>query len=372
MFHFYSNPLTVLNDYIRNPEIIESLQSLHFEAVRKLPSFQNLIEGLVASKQGAHAKRLLQDDSILRDEIKISIGTTDVKLTDLLRKMLVISSITKGPIGKIELYSKAFRGDLNESDLIHGLLDSIKQMSPTELIVLVSNIMKVIDNGSLEFNLDGWLNDGSDIFECLSTVKKQASSLVKLGEPVRSSYAAHSKAVRTTVIAQKVQLSYEKSSLSKHDNEYTDLIDMLIKSLKTCLKCENPQDWFLHEVWLFDLTSPYKDVFTPRPRFVLEDALFKPSGYLLGCDPAVEVLSSASVPTAILYNMYLESGSMINISDLWTSFLSIMEGEEDGGCDERIALMLFYQGLADLKLLGMIKHSKRKVDHLGKSIWRGL
>ncbi|KAH8602888.1 origin recognition complex subunit 3 N-terminus-domain-containing protein [Bisporella sp. PMI_857] len=372
MFHFYSNPLAVLSNFTELSRMMNSLTPLHLEAVRKLSSFQELVKLLFDNNDKIHAKKLLEDDDVLREEIELSLKSTSVKLTHLSRKMQVIASIAKGPVGKVELYLKAFKGTLNDSDIILGLFDNIKRMSPQELASLIDTIEAVAQNGSLELGLDGWLNEEPDFALEIGEVRKQVALLAATGNPVRSSYAAHSKAVRTTVIAQKVQLSYEKSSLSREDIEYTKLIDQFLETLRGYLTCENPQQWFLNEVWLFDFTFPYKDVFAPRPRHVLENALFEPSGYLLSCDPSVEVLSSASVPTAIIYHMYLESGSLINISDLWTSFFSIMEGEGDEGCDERTALMLFYKGLADLKLLGMIKQSKRKVDHLGKSLWRGL
>jgi origin recognition complex subunit 3 len=35
-------------------------------------------------------------------------------------------------------------------------------------------------------------------------------------------------------------------------------------------------------------------------------------------------------------------------------------------------LMLFYRALADLKLSGMVKPSRKKTDHLAKMAWKGL
>jgi origin recognition complex subunit 3 len=34
--------------------------------------------------------------------------------------------------------------------------------------------------------------------------------------------------------------------------------------------------------------------------------------------------------------------------------------------------VLFYKALADLKVSGMVKQSKRKADHLAKAAWEGL
>lgn len=41
-------------------------------------------------------------------------------------------------------------------------------------------------------------------------------------------------------------------------------------------------------------------------------------------------LSSTQPPTAILYQLYLESGNLINVNDLWLAFNAIVgEDEED-------------------------------------------
>jgi origin recognition complex subunit 3 len=70
--------------------------------------------------------------------------------------------------------------------------------------------------------------------------------------------------------------------------------------------------------------------------------------------------------------MYLETGSLINIFDLWSAFFEMIGGGDEQKVDERDALLLFYRALADLKSLGMVKQSKKKADHLAKVSWKGL
>ena len=41
------------------------------------------------------------------------------------------------------------------------------------------------------------------------------------------------------------------------------------------------------------------------------------------------MLSSTQPATAILYQLYLESGSLVNVSDLWSAFNTIVGEEED-------------------------------------------
>ena len=377
MYHFYTNPLSILSHPKKSSEEkIQLLQPEHLHAVRKLPSFIHMIDALIDDNAGSHAQDLLENDAILREEMKKAFYLTKTRLDSLLRRMCVLARAGNGTSGKIELYLQALKGTLTDSEKVRGVLSSIKRMSPEELITFVDNIEDVVKNGSLEFSLVGWVQEETSLVAQLQEIRKQAISSEEqskhTGKPIRSSYAIQHKGLRTTIIAQKVQLSYEKSTLSEEDGKFTILVDQLSAMLKEYFSFEQPEHWFLSEVWLSDSVSTSKNIFTPRPRYSLEHTLAKPSDTILSCDPSIEVLSSSTVPTAILYNMYLESGSVINIADLRTSFFSVMEVDDSGGLDERAILMLFYRALADLKLLGMIKQSKRKVDHLAKSTWRGL
>lgn len=80
-------------------------------------------------------------------------------------------------------------------------------------------------------------------------------------------------------------------------------------------------------------------------------------------------LSGTQPPTAILYQLYLESGSLINAFDLWSAFQAVVKDQYE---DEAVTMALFFRGLAELKSMGFIKPSRRKVDHLTKLAWRGL
>jgi len=322
------------------------------------------------------ARDLLEDDKVLKREIRSSLEDRKIHLARLMQRIHVLTCAATAPLKKTDLYLKAFKGTLSDSDAVRGVLDSIKRMSPETLTSFVERIQEEIESVSSELGLDGWTDEDPEFLRALVEIWTQVSSLVedaaKTGQPVRSSYSVHNKGLRTTVIAQKVQLSYEKSILSEEDLAFTAIVDGLSDLLKSYFVFENPQNILLREVWLYDSISTYGEVFTPRPRFAIEQALSAPHNYLPNCAQTVNELSLLKPPTANLYQMYLESGSLINIFDLWTAFLTIVGGEDDEGLDERTALMLFYRGLADLKLLGLVKQSKKKVDHLAKSGWRAL
>ena len=74
-------------------------------------------------------------------------------------------------------------------------------------------------------------------------------------------------------------------------------------------------------------------------------------------------------PTSILYQLYLESGALINAFDLWSAFNAIVGERYD---DELLTRTLFWQALAELKMMDFVKPSRRKVDCFAKLAWKGL
>jgi origin recognition complex subunit 3 len=378
MCHFNGNPLSFLCDSSVGDDHPNLIMSHHIEVIRMLPSFRGMVGKLVDNNQLARAKALLKDGKCLQQEIEKSQKSRAILITQLLRAMSLIASSSQEPVEKIGLYVTAFRGELAESEHVKRVLDSIKRMTPDDLLNFIQILSNAIDNGCTETGLAGWADEDDELFPQMRELHSQVSALavhsIKSGIPIRSSYAIHNKGLRTTVIAQRVQLSYENSTLTDQDKEFTTLVDRLIGHLKEYFsQLANPQELFLNEAWLYDWTLPQKSAFTPRPREAIELALSTPNRYLsCDCCESIEGLSSTHPPTAMLYQMYLETGSLINIFDLWSAFFEMVGGGEEQKCDERDALVMFYRGLADLKSLGMVKQSKKKADHLAKLAWKGL
>ena len=342
-----------------------------------LPSFRKLIELRVESQELDRARELIQDDTILVQEIEGALASKDGNILRLLRAFHVFASALSEPPSGIDLYMTIFEGALSNSDYLKRALDSIKRMTPDDLVVFIQRIKGAIENGSYELDLDGWADEDEGLIRELRDVEMKALGLSENSadteKPIRSSDAIHSKGLRTTVIAQRVQLSYEKSTITEEEKEFINLIDHVSRLLEQYFTLENPKDLFLNELWLCDSADSFLDVFAPRPRAAIENALSAPHEYLtceMGGSEAG--LSSTHPPTAIIYQSYLEAGSLINMADLWTTFHEILSGKEGDEGDEREALMQFYRALADLKLVGMVKQSKKKADHLAKVAWKGL
>lgn len=195
--------------------------------------------------------------------------------------------------------------------------------------------------------------------------------------PIRSEYDARYSIVQTTVVNQQVRLSKGKANLPKESVEYTKLVNRLYATAEAYFETSlvRPQDLFLHEVFSFDFKNPLSETFAPRPRYAVERALSSPFDYLVSSssEQMQTRVSAKQPPTAILYQLYLESGSLVNVYDLWHAFSAVFESEMgEDGCDERLVLTLFYRALAELKALGLLKSSRKKADHIAKSGWLGL
>lgn len=161
----------------------------------------------------------------------------------------------------------------------------------------------------------------------------------KDGGALRSEQDLHNATLRTTVVAKKVELSKQKSALTKSDAAYSDLLRRFIEALETHFDTTliDPKELVFNEIFVYDLKSPHRDVFTPKPRAAIERALASPHDYLdcECCAPDVgtgaeNTLAATQPSTAILYQLYLEGGALINVADLRTAFVTILgEGQDE-------------------------------------------
>lgn len=227
---------------------------------------------------------------------------------------------SKSVIPWSELYISGMSGKLRDSSLINETLLSIRKLpsdSMEDLLVKLS------------------------VFQIpsLPAVLKDLEALTSpLLQPLRSSHAIHHRTLRTTVVAQKVELSALCSTLSPQDLAYSKIVDRTHDLLQEYFRITlvNPADIFLHEILIYDLKSPLRDVFAPKSRAVIERALSSPHDYL-GCDCCdgqEGALSETQPATSVLYQLYLESGALVNVADLWAAFFAIL-GKEDEEEEEK-------------------------------------
>ncbi|KAL2004373.1 hypothetical protein VTN02DRAFT_2019 [Thermoascus thermophilus] len=363
MSHFFANSLAVL---LSDSVSTNLSQSELCEAIRNLPSFRRLCEDLLDSGNPKQVRSLLNDDQFLLQEAKRHVKEGQKKMQQLFLSVKAVSSSLRflrqfNEATISDLSVRALAGELQKSPTIEEILMAIKKLDSESLQNLLASLTPI-------------LVDSSE----LRTIQEDLQRLVESNKgvgPFRSEYDDRHLVMQTTVVEQRVKLSKAKAKLSSHEIEYTEIVDRFHATFEGLLKetLIKPQALALHEVFVFDLKHPLRDTFAPRSRFAIERALSTPFDYLISTSDDVEGNLSATQPTtAILYQLYLESGCLVNVYDLWRAFYTIIGGEEGEQYDERMAFTLFYRALSDLKLLGMVKSGRKKIDHIGKTAWKGL
>ncbi|KAH6636647.1 origin recognition complex subunit 3 N-terminus-domain-containing protein [Chaetomium tenue] len=378
MCHFYANPLSVLladGDKLNR----KLLQPEHIEAVRTLDSFQAEAEAAVDARQLNHAQSLIEDDEFLVAQILEQEEKRQAYLLHLLRALHLLTSTGLTSTSFADLYILALGEgiDIEQSSGTVPLEDAVKRLDPNEFLSLADRVLGAVRTGNPDLGLSGWESDAEEFVASLTDIRDEVDGLVARSKEnrtaLKSKYSAQSRVMRTTVVAQKVQLSQDSATLTEEDKAFTNAIDALLNLLSRTLQCDPVDNLFLHEVWVFDSKSPYRDVFVPRPGATFGRALSRPHDYLACscCGGANGGLASTLPATAILYHLYLEAGALINVADLWSAYYALVGEESDVGMDERSALVGFYRALAELRMMGFVKQSKKKADHVAKLKWLG-
>lgn len=309
-------------------------------------------------------RNLLENDKYLFQESLKYLEQGQQKMRNMFEAVEVIHVFVnhldiskKAGISELAIY--ALSGELLNSQIVDDILTTTKTLDSEGLKgLLMVTPDSLVDNSELR-------QIQADFEDLLQAYPNS--------EPLRSEYDNRNSTMKTTVVRQQVQLTKSKTKQPKENIEYTNIINRLHVMFEAYLteKLIKPQDLFLHETFLLDMRNPLKDTFAPRPRFAIERALASPFDYLLSTSDAPEAKAKQPA-TAILYQLYLESGAIVNAHDLWSAFYAVFGSDQDDKCDERMVMALFYRALSELKALGMVKNSRKKVDHIAKTSWTGL
>lgn len=367
---YYANALSIFLD---TELAFTDVPVDHFEALRNLPSFQSHCRLLLRENRAGSVRDMLDKDQVLFDETKRQVRDGQINIYLIVEAVDVFRDLQRilpnqQIASRSTLYIQAMSNKLAESSMIRSFLLSIRK-APSDIA------------GKIIERFIAWQSEGGEWeTKCLPT-QDQLEMLLRdqddQSNPLRSEDDIKNSTLRTTVIAQKVELSKQKSTLSKQDAAYTELL----RSFSTLLeeffaeRLIDPTSLPFHEIFLYDLKSPHREVFTPRPRHAIERALTAPYDYLACdcCTPAQgdsdeATLASSQPATAVLYQLYLESGSLINVHDLGQAFQAVM-GDE---WPEKQSMALFMRALSELKYLGLVKGTRKRADHVAKVAWKGL
>ncbi|RMX78601.1 hypothetical protein D0869_08957 [Hortaea werneckii] len=370
---FYANPLSL---FTRQDLDIRKIPKDHFEALRCTDSFQDWARRSLDDQRTTEVKAALQNDLALLELVQQSLSEGQATLKGMMFAISVIRTLQQtlpnaSVSAKSTLYVQAMTGKLPGSTMLRSLMLTVRKVPSDTAIKILKAVL------SLDVEGHG-LAECADIATDLDELLREQA---ERGKPLRSEEDIRNSTLRTTVHAQKVELSVHKTSLSQQDKDFTSLLRRFTDTLQDFFTRTliNPKELPFNEVFVYDLRSPHREVFTPRPRHAVERALASPHDYL-DCDCCAldknardgggeEATLAATQPaTAVLYQLYLESGNLINASDLWQAFQAVMGDDTD----EQQSMALFQRALAELRALGMVKSTRKRVDHIAKVAWRGL
>lgn len=327
MCHFYASYPSIL---LQKDLSFEDLPVEVFEAVRNLPSFRRLVEDMLDGGHARGVRELLESNQRLYELITEHIEIGRQTLSQLSHAAQVVSTIRSSlqmspTIRFSSTWARAASGELGGSPVIRETMLIVRKIPSDKFVDLLAT-MTALEGEYFGINI--------------SEFQEQLDDLVKTNDtstPLRTQHDVRNDSLRTTVVAQKVLLSKHKAALSEQDKAYSDLVGRFHEQLEAFFESTliDPQTLFLSEILIYDLKSPHTEVFQPKPRFAIERALASPHDYL-GCDccggvGGAEAALKASQPaTAIVYQMYLESGALMNVSDLWSAFQAIVGDGDEG------------------------------------------
>lgn len=318
MSHYYSNPFVVLvksREWTGDPEEIGVNQLLspeHFKALRLLNSFRRYVERMATEGNYGIVKLLLADDGHL---------------------LAAVSNAVQ----EFRLYVILLNTILEVLMLLQVGLHFETILSKLELYPLV--IMGALGNDPMvEELLEKTANADP------ATVTALVTSIQNLPvDPMAHGF-----------------LMSLCSGLQAGDPG--TLRSLLLDPISVAYK-----DKFLYEIFVPDSASLQDNVFLPTYRAALEMALSYPSHYWG---------KTAQEPhISILYQLYRESSVFINIYDYYTAFKEQCRRPDTVTEDaewNKMTLAWFLQGIAELKLIGILRDSKRKFECVEKIAWKDL
>lgn len=313
------------------------------------------MDNLIESADCSTAQSLLDNDDFGSVVAYSEVQKTAGALADIVSAVSLLSSLreylfkrsNKPRVAWSEVYVLALSNDLTNSSLLEDSLAVLKKLDSE---TLATGLLQVLDSQP----------GHHDALRAVSEkLRRFTDGIPKDKLPIKSSHGLQHANLRATVVAQKVELSRQASRISFEEAAYTNLVDEVVSTVSEIFDRSfvDPRSLFLHEAFIYDGRLQHREAFMPRPRFVIERALSSPHDYL-GCDCCggdgdaagnhVGGLSPSQPAIAIVYQLYLESGSVINTADLWSAFWSIFrprdqtneseEGEEGEEREKELAL----------------------------------
>ncbi|KAJ2910453.1 Origin recognition complex subunit 3 [Coemansia aciculifera] len=275
-------------------------------------------------------------------------------------------------------------------DCLHwkALSDAMRRMKAPDMERLLAKLCAVVDAAAIS-DWEFAAKDGVDIPQLLRQAEAfllNPEDHIKPGETVA---VEPSKRVRTrTDMENRPFLLFDDSSSDQTLSALDKCCASIELILRTCLS--SYQSAPLHEVFYYKHSLLLDTTFSAQPRAAVQAALGKTSYYIdcdcckasIGDSDASDAASDDGADqrvmpsmhdTSIAYRLHQECGRMINLYDWHSAFSSVVESEStkasgSAPCQRSIQAR-FMRAVEEMRLLGFIKSTQRKTDHVIRLTW---
>lgn len=408
MTHYYSNPFSCLHTLVVSDDekqtrenVSDYLTPSHINALRLLSSFRDHVESLKPSLDAVLLESLLTDDDLMIDLVISAINKFEDYKSHLLYSLNLIFIIINAILSHgsqesakkfedvqlLDLYPLVLNGELCDTELFAELETELASSGPDVLGLVL-----------LELQNFAFPSRFVDLATSISENYTQ-----KLAEMVKS---ADLDDIVSSTSSKDTPSSEARQALKSYAILAREISGLVFEAIRDSIKPY--RSMLFHEAFVADTAKLHENVVSPTQRGALEMALSNPkhywgetsadhyiaktSGTEAEGNPDFTVNESALEHTdmsymghdphiCILYTLYRESSVFVNLYDWYTSFKSIVrkpieltpeqqpKSEQEW---EKMTLAWFIQGVAELKMIGIVRDSKRKFECVEKAVWRGL
>ncbi|XP_020142618.2 origin recognition complex subunit 3 isoform X5 [Microcebus murinus] len=378
--HFYSQPLSVLCCNL--PEAkrrINFLSDNQCENIRRLPSFRRYVENQASEKQVA----LLTNEKYLKEETQSLLENLHVyhKNYFLVLRCLhkFTSSLPKYPLGRQirELYCICLEKNIWVSEEYASALQLLRMLAKDELMTTLQNCFNIFKSSS-EKHL-------GSIAKRIEEFLAQFQSLDADAKEEEDASGSQQKGLQKTDLYHLQKSLLEMKELRRTSKKQTkfevlrekvvNFIDYLVREYLL-----PPETQPLHEVVYFSAAHALREHLNAAPRIALHTALNNPYYYLKnealkseeGCIP------NTAPDICIAYKLHLECSRLINLVDWSEAFATVVTAAEKMDANSAVSEEMneiiharFIRAVSELELLGFIKPTKQKTDHVARLTWGG-
>lgn len=374
--HFYENDESILCSEINSfTENVQKLSKTELDEIAKLSSMKSYLDNLNAHRRTPKKQNIQRIVIESLENIHLNAQQID-SLMPCLHGLM--KDIPGQPFGKQirELYLLILERDISMTEEFERAFKLFSMLSKEEMEKSLKNFINLLDEQNNMQEMETLIKVKKDIQEYLKKFKNLPEN-----PPVDEEEKAKSVLLNWGQMTSRSQLKEKLKDLVAQKKETpqelwrSDLINYLKKIFKML---KSPSNLPLHEVLYFDDVTAVERHMLPSPRTALQNALRNPHSYLrCSCCKLsnLDEIVSSLPDICIVYKLHLECGRLINLFDWFQSFCSIVQKNKQNRTknvkikEDSILLARFMNCVTELEMLGFIKPTQRRTDHVMRLTW---